>query len=560
MKNQQLLKLSTLSVSLILAYPAFAQVGGPASGQILKENTPTLQEPTKKSTAAPKLALPAQAASQDKTPYEVKSIQVTGNTVFTSEVLVDLIKEVVGQTKTVAELEALVSKLSIHYRNAGYPLVRALVSVSDLKKNTLTVRVVEGRYGEVTVSGVAENDPIGPKMFVESLKKGELIQSENIERVTLIVDDLPGIKVAPIIRPGKEIGAGDVNFLVNQETDHEGRIGYDNAGSRSTGKNRLTLDYSAFGVAAFGDRLSFTGRLSDDQLKTGSINWEFPVLGSGVRALVGYARTDYILGKQYGDLEANGKANVTTLQLSYPIVRSQEMNLYSSIGYQAKRLEDRWDAAFLAGIFPMEARRVQSMPVTLRFDKRDNFEGGGVTYGRVSWTPGTARLNDAALVRDQTTGGNTTGGFNIYNFDIARIQRLPENFSLYGRYSYQRGNRNLDPSEGFSLGGPNGVRAYPTSEGFADRGYIAQMELRYNVDANWTTFIFHDLAKSKSNVPIPGVYTPFRELQAAGLGVRQESGSWDLDATLAWRMIGGETLVENRDRDPRIFVNVGYKF
>lgn len=562
--NQKQFKLSVLTLSILAASHAMAQVPPTGtSGQAVKETAPALQAPTKKSSAVPALDAP-QAPSADKTPYLIRNLKISGNTVYPTSDLLPLISDAENKVMTIAEIEVLVSAVSRLYRDAGYPVVRVRLNAEQLRKNNLLdIQIVEGRYGEVTVSGESAEDPVGPKMFTENIKKGELITSESLERTTLLIDDLPGIQVGPIISPGKELGAGDITFLVNKEANNEGRIGYDNAGSRTTGKHRVRLDYAANGVLTFGDRVFFTGILSDDQLKVGSINWELPITGSGLKALVGYARTDYVLGKQYGDLEANGFANVTTLQLSYPVIRSQDVNLYASAGYVAKRMEDRWDAT--PDIYPTQTRTINTTPIGMRFDVRDSFNGGGITFGRVQYTTGHANLGSQALLADQDpnegTASNTSGPFRMVNFDIARIQKLPDRFSLYGRYSYQRANRNLDPSEQFSIGGPNGVRAYPTFEGTADRGYIIQTELRYNLEApGWTGFIFHDQGKAKPNQPIAGVYTPFRELAAWGVGSRYDSKTWDMEGTIAWRSLGGETLAENRDRDPRIFFNLGYKF
>ena len=40
-------------------------------------------------------------------------------------------------------------------------------------------------------------------------------------------------------------------------------------------------------------------------------------------------------------------------------------------------------------------------------------------------------------------------------------------------------SKNLTSAEKFSLGGPSGVRAYPTGEALGDTGYILNAELRY---------------------------------------------------------------------------------
>jgi hemolysin activation/secretion protein len=50
----------------------------------------------------------------------------------------------------------------------------------------------------------------------------------------------------------------------------------------------------------------------------------------------------------------------------------------------------------------------------------------------------------------------------------------------------------LDASEKFYLGGMNGVRAYPSSEGGGSVGQLLNLEMRYRLGSNSTLFAFYD--------------------------------------------------------------------
>jgi len=86
---------------------------------------------------------------------------------------------------------------------------------------------------------------------------------------------------------------------------------------------------------------------------------------------------------------------------------------------------------------------------------------------------------DADLVPADAATARTAGQFSKLNVDLARIQSLSEGLDLYGRISAQWASKNLDSSQKFGLGGCNGVRAYPSGEGYGDSGALAQIELRY---------------------------------------------------------------------------------
>ena len=118
-----------------------------------------------------------------------------------------------------------------------------------------------------------------------------------------------------------------------------------------------------------------------------------------------------------------------------------------------------------------------SLPLTLQFDHRDNGLGGGITFGSLVLTPGQLDLASGA-----TDLLNTEGSYQKVNLDVVRLQATALNgLTVYGRASGQWADVNLDSSEGFSIGGMSGVRAYPSGEASGDTGWLAQLELRYQL-------------------------------------------------------------------------------
>ena len=63
--------------------------------------------------------------------------------------------------------------------------------------------------------------------------------------------------------------------------------------------------------------------------------------------------------------------------------------------------------------------------------------------------------------------------------------------SIYVHANAQHANQNLDSSERFGLGGAQGVRAYPSGEGYGDEGALLQTELRIRA-GYFTPYGFYD--------------------------------------------------------------------
>lgn len=543
-------KMKFIGLTFVLGTPVLAWAAAPNAGQVLQGNQPALQAP--KTSKPVKIEQAPVATLNTEGEVQIQSIEISGNTIFSSDVLLPLFEGVKDKKYTGKQLEEVAARINRYYRDNGYPLVRAIVSVAALKKNTLSINVVEGKFGQVSASGEASTAENGSVQYLSKMTKGEFIKSDNLERAALILDDLPGMQAYPIIRPGQNVGEGDLVMQVERKNFYDGRIGYDNAGSRDTGKDRISANVNFNSPFMFGDRLSLRTSYTNEDLFNGGIDYEVPLGGDGLRALVGVARTSYSLGGQYVSLNGKGTADVQTIRLSYPLIRSQANNLYLSAGFVNKDLKDEQG--------PVASREYRnksshSVPVSLQFDARDAFGGGGITFGAITSTSGQLKL-ESPLALSEDAGVNSNGHFQKWNLDLARIQRLPDNFSFYARYSLQHANKNLDNSEGFATGGPNGVRAYPTIDALGSKGYIVQTELRYQVETNWTSFVFYDAATAKSVDSL----NYKRHLSGFGVGLRHDSRDWDMEGTLAWRAQGGPVVSEAQDRDPRFWLRVGYKF
>lgn len=193
----------------------------------------------------------------------------------------------------------------------------------------------------------------------------------------------------------------------------------------------------------------------------------------------------------------------------------------------------------------------QSLPLALSVDHRDNLLGGGVSWGTLTVTPGE-------LSTHQTASESADIHFTKWNLELSRIQHVVAGLSVYGHFSGQWADRKvLDGSESFYLGGVNGVRAYPLGEGSGSRGWIGQLEMRYQTPINLQPYAFIDTGYS----PNGGIdEDDSRQISGAGLGLRYSIVGISMDGAVAWKMSGGDSQSDSSQRDPRFWFNIGYQF
>jgi hemolysin activation/secretion protein len=534
---------------------AFAQVTPPNAGDVFRTAREKAPAPPPEASGA---GLPAAAEKPAAVPQggplvEVKAVRFQGNTVYSSAQLSELIKERLGERLDMADMKSLARRISDLYRENGYPFARAVIPVQEFQDGVLQVTILEGRYDVVKATGEAGMVE-GARIFLEGLRPGDLMESGVLERTMLIVDDIPGVAVRPSIRPGTKVGTSELDTEVWMETAQGGDYGFDNSGSRYTGYGRAHLSGYRNSLLKFGDKLSGMVMATDLSMLLGSVDYEAPWGGRGLRWQVGYAHTTYELGEEYAVLGASGLAKVWTSKLSYPLLRSQVTNLSVSAGIQHKDLQDDFIAASTR-----ERKSTLSLPVALRFDHRDNLFSGAVSYGMLSCTLGRLSMDDVLAVVDAATA-RKAGTYLKFNLDLARIQSLGHNFVFYTRISAQWADKNLDSSERLGIGGAEGVRAYPLGEGAGDAGLLGQVELRYEL-ADYAPYLFFDAGSNQINAQAwDAASDQSRSISGAGVGLRYEHDRWSANLAIAYRIHGG---APNQDVGPdhyRVYVAVSRTF
>lgn len=545
-----------LVLSLMATASAMAQ-NIPNAGQSVQQQMQTPMQPPQ-GGAAFSLPIPSESSSSPKAgssgglQLSLQSIRLTGQTLFSEEALLSAVGEIKGKTFDFAGLEKIAESIADFYHRNGYPFASASLPAQEIKDGVLTIEIIEGRYGVISSSGEFLSEEAAP--FLENLKPGNVIEAKLLERTLLILDDLPMISVSPRMLPGQSFGAGNLDVKITRNAEWGGEVGLDNLGSRYTGEYRARATINAYSKFMFGDMIRMSSITTNQKLWLGSVDYEAPLNGLGLRGQIGYARTTYQLGKDYSYLNASGFANVLSTKINYPVVRTQLSNLSLSMGYVHKALQDRYQTSST-----QYDKTSRALPFSVLFDQRDSFGGGGLTYGNVMLTRGYLTLDNSLTALDSVSA-QTQGNFNKVNFELARMQTLPANFSWFGRVATQSAGKNLDSSEKFNLGGVYGVRAYPIGEALGDRGWLVQMEFRYKLDEIMGFILVDGGSATANSRPWDSNSQSKLHLSGRGIGARlQQELGWNWEMSMAWRTTG-EPLSDKAVRTPRIWAFATYKF
>jgi hemolysin activation/secretion protein len=557
-----------LARSLGFLLLAFASVGAfaqqrPDAGQVLEQTRQPLRlpppdEPVLPKPPEPKPALPASPQLR----VTVEQFTFTGNTLYSEEVLQAQVTEFIGKELDFEGLNEAATKVRAFYRTRGYFLAQAYLPQQAIRNGRVEIGVIEGRVGEVELDrkeGTRFADGLLVGILGAHLKQGQIITETGLERPLLIINDLPGAQVTSEIRPSKTLGAADLRVNVSQAGGlFNGSVDADNQGNRFTGEYRAgaTLNWNT--PLGYGDQANFRGFVSDEGMWYTRFAYLLPVGYYGTRVGVSYSKFEYRLAKDFASLNASGDGVVMSAYAFHPIVRTRNSNVILQVSYEDKKLVDRIESQT-----SFEERHITAKKLGLVGDFRDAFLGGGLNAYAFTWTHGqTGILPPNVLALDiGPTGHNTYGLIHKYNVDARRLQRITDQASVLLSISGQRSTRNLPSAEKFSLGGANGVRAFPVGEATADIGLLATVEGRYIwpgvkiFGGDFTLISFYDHGWARLNETALAADTENnRSLGGYGFGMSAgQDGGFLVRATAAWKS-HGIAQSDTAQRVPRVWV------
>ena len=550
-----------LLAALLVFFPLVAEAAVPGAGQILQEIQPV--KPPVPSSGGTGLTIQRSDGSTlpPSAPFEVKTIRITGNTLFDTPTLHALVADAVGKSLTLAQLNELAARITDYYQRNGYPLARAIIPAQVIREGMVTIEVVEARYGKVSLENSSRvNDPLLQDTLAADVQGGAPIAQTPLDHALLLLSDIPGVAVSATLKPGDAVGTSDLVVTTTPSGPFvTGNVMLDNYGNSYTGRPRLGLTVNLNNPLHHGDVLSLSGLSSGSGMNYGRIGYETLVNGRGTRAGGSYSALHYILGSPLAALNAHGTAEVASVWVRHPLLRSREFSLYGQLQYDWMQLQDRIDATAIR-----TDRTLNNWTAGVSGDARDTLLAGAVNTWNVSFTTGRVGFDDPAAQLADAATANTQGTFSKWNANLARLQGLSAKSNLYISLAGQWADGNLDASKKMIAGGPYTVRAYDIGAVSGDSGYLGTAELRYDLGAalsgKWQAMAFVDSAHVTVNQNAWVAGTNSATLSGAGVGLNWAGPyQWSARAYIA-TPIGGTPALIGSTSSSRIWAEISKAF
>lgn len=466
---------------------SFAQTA-PDAGTILRQIERSFPPPTLPEVGPP---VPVPSAEMPKGAGKtivVSRFEFEGAEAVSAEELSVALRGYLGRPLTLEELRNAAAQVALAYRAKGL-LASASIARQEVKGGVVKVAVAESRFG------MAELDPSSDgrtkaglleRIVRQNVASGQIVNTYDVDRALLLMNDLPGASVQGALRAGKFKGTTDLVLVSSARPLVVGSVLADNAGARSTGEARAVFNATVDQPRGDGEQFA-ADLLHTDGSDYGRLGYSMPAPWSGSRLSFSASAMSYqLVSSDYVSAAVSGTSSTLSADLTLPLLRSRSANLYASCG-----LTGRWFANRAAGSVTSDYVS-QTLEFGLNGNLYDGFAGGGVSTGSLSVNIGRVDLAGSPNFAADQGGPRVDGWFGKLSLGLGRTQQVGRDYSLALNVRGQAAFHNLDSSEKFFLGGNNGLRAYPTSEGGGDLGMLSSLELRTNLTPRTQGTLFLD--------------------------------------------------------------------
>ena len=432
----------------------------------------------------------------------VKDFKIDGNERYNDELLLSLINENINKELDYNALLNVTTSLSNYYRSQGY-LATAYLPPQDIKNGVVNIKITEAILGKITFN-VDEGQKLNiskEKIRLKILYKVEDGGGLNISQLDKNIRNFnrtPGINAIAQLEEGKKFGETDVIVTASNTKTISGSSLADNTGSRSSGTGKITNTINMDGLFNLGERFSFTNVATGNNFIDGkqseesnyyAMSTSFPMGYNGMQGTLRLSKMEYKLSAPFDSTLPSGYSTEYNFTLTRPLIEKLSKNLNATF------LISRNDYVNNLSTGNNSNKDMTKATMNFGYDFTDTKLGGGVNYGLFGFTLGKLDVSDnsANFITDQAGADNNGRNLKaIFNYN--RLQKITDKTNMLLKFNGQLAADNLDGAEQLTLGGPSGVRAYASSEGAGDAGFVTGIELKRSF-FNLPTTLFYDYGK-----------------------------------------------------------------
>lgn len=491
--------------------------------------------------------------------FDIDRFRIEGNTLLKPDEIAAVLKPFTGKQRDYGDVRRAIEALGKSYRAAGFSVVWVVAPEQELDRGVVTLQVIEGRIGKVTIAGNRFFDDANIRASLPALKEGVSPRAGDISANAQLANDNPAKQVDVVLRPGEKQGVVDATVDVIDVRPLKTFLTFDNTGNPQTGEFRLGVGVQHANLFNRDDVGTFnyvTSPGKENQVSLYSGSYRMPLYSRGDSMDFIVANSDVSAGTAQtvaGPLTFSGKGAVYGVRYNQLLERLGEYShrIVYGLDYRAYVNDCTLGNFGAVGCGPA-AVNITVMPISLAYS------GNWTKPGRISDfyvalshnIPGAAngQQSDFTAARPSPNGGEgASSQYRILRFGASVVNAFESNWQVRAAFNAQYTPDALVFGEQFSIAGATAVRGFLEREIVRDTGYFGNFEL-YSPNltgilvpgkGNVRGLLFYDTGRATNN-PLAGETSQPISIASVGAGVRWNiERDFNLSFDLARVMNGG---------------------
>lgn len=411
----------------------------------------------------------------------VKSIVVTGNTVFSDEEIAAVAKPYENRKVTTEDLERLRLALTLLYVNNGYITSGAVIPDQDVKDGVIQLQIIEGALSRINVEGT---NWFRPGYISDRIARGAgppLQMGPLQTRLQFLQQDPRIEQINAELRPGDQRGESLLNVKVKEQSPWKMWLEFSNYQTPIVGAERGLMTVAHQNVTGHGDPFTITYGGSRGVHPIIDVAYTLPLNRYDTTFTASYRRNDFVVvSDQFRFLDLNSESEIIGFTLRHPVYRTLSDEV--AIAITGERLYNKITSVLdsVGGtplLIPGSSDTGVSSVSALRFiQEYIHRTPTSVIAARSRFSVGLDVLNATT-----NAGPLPDGRFFSWLGQLQGVRRFDDwwGMQLLGQMNLQLATDRLFPLEQIPVGGRFSVRGYRENTLIRDNGFLFSVESRF---------------------------------------------------------------------------------
>jgi hemolysin activation/secretion protein len=495
--------------------------GRPAGAQSTEKNPPRAS-----ASAA------SEAAAEAR--FDVFEYRVLGNTVLSNRDIESVLYPLLGERKTLADVEVARAALEKAFHDHGFSTVFVDIPEQDVAEKIVRLKVTEGKLHEVHIAGAryfSERKILAavPAATVGAVPNLPVLQ----QQLSTVNYQTADRAVVPILKAGPVPGTVDLALKVDDHLPLHGSLELNNQSTPGTKPLRASAALSYSNLFAEFDSMAVQYQVAPQntgEVNVVAANYAWGPFESGLRPSVSFINSNSNV-ETVGTLGVIGKGQIYGTRFGFPITDAPGMPQSLTLGADYKHFRET------IGLPSSPALVTPISYVNLSLAYGGNWVGDPVQGALAA----TANFGPRGAPNDTNSFANKRyKGYPNYFYmklDGSLYFRLPKAFLFSVRADGQFAVEPLITNENYSISGADGVRGYLEAESLSDSGIKGSAQLQsppfvWQKISFGDVFVFYDEGHAMVIDPLQG-QAGTTTLRSWGGGLHLLPGKW-LNGSLTW--------------------------